>query len=241
MRKPDELRPFGYGKELYFWSFVVSLCMFSLGGCISVYEGIVQFGAKAAGVNIKWSCIVLLTALLFTGISLSSALKAFNSQRKAADFWPAILNSKDPSVFIVLLGDIADIAGLIVAFAGVLIAHLSGNIWYDALASTIIGCIMLAISALLLRESKSLLMGETIRKQTLKNIVSIAETDQAIVKVRQHFSTYMGPDEVILQLNAVFRDSLTTTEITDAISRIIKKIQAQFPSIRQIFIEPVPG
>lgn len=238
-KKPDADRPFGYGKELYFWSFIVSLIIFLLGGCISIYKGVQQFKAPPVDGNMAWNYGILLVAFLFACISMVSALKVFNKQRGDTPFWPAVSNSKDPSVFIVLLGDIGDVTGLIIAFLGVLMRQLSHNVIYDAIASTAIGCIMLIISMLLVRESKSLLMGETIGKKTLQKIVAIAESDEAIVSIKKYFSMYMGPEEAILQLNAVFKNQLTTPEITEAISRVIKKIQSEFPRVRQIFIEPV--
>jgi divalent metal cation (Fe/Co/Zn/Cd) transporter len=105
----------------------------------------------------------------------------------------------------------------------------------------IIGLILIGISALLVRESKSLLMGETTSRKTLQKIVSLTEADEAVLKVKKHFSMYMAPDEVLLQLNTVFKDNLTTHQITDAIERITKTIQVEFPKIKQIFIEPVAG
>lgn len=98
---------------------------------------------------------------------------------------------------------------------------------------------MIAISLLLVRESKSLLMGETTSRKTLRKVVSITEADVAVIKVKKHFSMYMAPDEILLQLNAVFKEGLTTHQITDAIERITKTIQVEFPRIKQIFIEPV--
>ena len=178
-------------------------------------------------------------AFFFNTISLVSALKAFNKQRVSDSFWKAITQSKDPSTFIVILGDVGDLLGLIVAFLGVYLGHLSGNPYYDGGASMLIGVIMIAISILLVRESKSLLLGETTNKQTLRKIVKLTEADGSVITVKKHFSTYMAPEEVLLQLNVVFKEKLTTLQITDGIERIIKTIQAEFPRIKQIFIEPV--
>jgi divalent metal cation (Fe/Co/Zn/Cd) transporter len=128
--------------------------------------------------------------------------------------------------------------GVVVAFLGVLLGELLNNPYCDGVATLTIGCILTAISVLLTIENKSLLMGETESKKTLKEIVQIAESDEAIVKVVRHFSMHMAPEEVVLQLIAVFKEELTTEQITDAIERIQKKIQKRFPRIKQIFIEP---
>ncbi|MDB5017435.1 MAG: ferrous iron efflux protein [Mucilaginibacter sp.] len=238
-RLADSERPFGYGKELYFWSFIVSLVIFLLGGCISFYEGFIKLQHPVFEGDPVWSYIVLGIAFLFTIVSLTSALKAFNSERGRTSFWKAVTQSKDPSTFIVLLGDVGDLMGLAVAFAGVFLGRLFDNPYYDGIASMIIGAILLVISGLLLRESKSLLMGETTSRKTLRKIVLLTEADGAVLKVKKHFSMYMAPEEVLLQLNTVFKDNLTTQQITEAIERISKTIQEEFPRIKQIFIEPV--
>jgi cation diffusion facilitator family transporter len=238
-RLPDSARPFGYGKELYFWSFMVSLVIFILGGCISIYEGFIRLQQPEIQGSAIWNYSILGIAFLFTIVSLVSALKAFNKQRMDIPFWEAITKSKDPSTFIVLLGDVGDIIGLIIAFTGIYLGRLFHNPYYDGVASMCIGGVMILISALLVRESKSLLMGETISRKTLRKIISIAEADISIVKVKRHRSMYMGPEEALLELNTVFKDNLTTLQITDAIERVTKTIKTEFPRIKQIFIEPV--
>jgi cation diffusion facilitator family transporter len=238
-KKADERRPFGYGKELYFWSFIVSLLIFSLGGCVSFYEGILRLKRPAGEENQTWNYIVLGLAFVFTAITAGITLKKFNAQRGRLGFWQAIKESKDPSVFIVLLGDLGDLLGLVIAFLGIYLEHLLRNSHYDGIASMIIGVMLIGISGLLLRECRSLLMGESISKKTLRNIIALAEADPSVVKVKRHFSMYMAPDEAVLQLITVFNKDLKTQEITEAIQRVIKRIQEKFPRVKQIFIEPV--
>jgi len=238
-KKPDSTRPFGYGKELYFWSFIVSLVIFILGGCISFYEGLQRLTEPAFTGSLAWTYATLVVAFLFTIVSLTSALNAFNKQRGDKPFWKAVTESKDPSTFIVLLGDVGDLLGLIVAFLGVYLGRLLHNQYYDGVASMVIGVIMVVISGLLVSESKSLLMGETTSRKTLRKVMALARADEAVIRVKKHFSMYLGPEEVILQLNTVFKDNLTTQQITDAIERLTKTIQKEFPRIKQIFIEPV--
>jgi cation diffusion facilitator family transporter len=238
-RQADEARPFGYGKELYFWSFVVSLVIFILGGCISFYEGLMRLKRPELNQDQNWNYIILGIAFVFTMISLVSARKAFNKQRGNTPFFEAVTRSKDPSTFIVLLGDVGDLIGLIIAFLGVFLGQLFNNPYYDGVASMAIGAVMIAISILLVRESKSLLMGEVPGRKTLRKVVALTEADIAVIKVKKHFSMYMAPEEILLQLNTVFKEGLTTHQITDAIERITKTIQVEFPRIKQIFIEPV--
>jgi cation diffusion facilitator family transporter len=238
-RLADEARPFGYGKELYFWSFIVSLVIFILGGCISFYEGLMRLQRPELNQNQNWNYIILAIAFVFTIVSLISALKAFNKQRGDTPFFEAVTQSKDPSTFIVLLGDVGDLIGLVIAFFGVFLGQLLNNPYYDGIASMAIGAVMIVISMLLVRESKSLLMGEVPGRKTLRRVVAIAEADKAVVKIKKHYSMYMAPEEILLQLNTVFKDGLTTRQITDAIERITKTIQVEFPRVKQIFIEPV--
>jgi cation diffusion facilitator family transporter len=238
-KKPDEKRPFGYGKELYFWSFIVSLLIFTVGGCVSFYEGLYRFKNKSGGTDQTWNYVVLGIAFLFTAISAMIAMRKFNRQRGEQGFWEAIRESKDPSVFTVLLGELGDLAGLLIAFAGVLLGQLFHNSWYDGMASIFIGVILIVISGILVLESKSLLMGESISKKNIQKIISLTESDPSVQKVKRHFSMYMAPEEIILQLITVFKQNLTTQQITEAIQRITKAIQEKFPWIKQIFIEPV--
>ncbi len=238
-RAPDEIRPFGYGKELYFWSFMVSLVIFILGGCISFYEGLKQLNKPEFNQSQTWNYVILAIAFVFNTVSLVTALKAFSIQRGRKPFLQEITDSKDPSIFIALLGDLGDLICLVVAFIGVYLGHLFNNPYYDGVASMAIGAIMILISLLLVRESKSLLMGEPTSRRTLRKVITLAEADSAVIKVKKHFSTYMGPEEILLQLNTVFKDNLTTKEITDSIERITKNIKTQFPRMKQIFIEPV--
>jgi cation diffusion facilitator family transporter len=237
-KKADEERPFGYGKELYFWSFVVSLLLFSVGGCISFYEGILRIKKPDEITGQNWNYIVLGVSFLFTAITVIITLKKFNRERGHLGFFKGIRQSKDPSVFIVLLGDIGDLIGLLIAFLGVFLGHLLHNPYYDGIASMAIGIFLIGVSILLVRESRSLLMGESVSKKTIREIILLTEADPSIIKVKQHFSMYLSPEEVVLQMIAVFKKDLTTREITEAIKRIIKIIQEKFPRMKQIFIEP---
>jgi cation diffusion facilitator family transporter len=237
-KKADEARPFGYGKELYFWSFIVSLLLFSLGGCISFYEGMLRLRRPAYSEDQFWNYIVLAVSFLFTAITAFITFKKFNRQRGRLGFFRAIKESKDPALFIVLIGDMGDLVCLVIAFLGLFLGHLLQNSYYDGIAAMVIGVFLIVISLLLVRESRSLLMGETVSKRTIREIIALTEADPSIIKVKKHLSMYMSPEEVVLQLIAVFKKDLTAGQVTEAIKRIIKNIQEKFPRIKQIFIEP---
>lgn len=237
-RKADQRRPFGYGRELYFWSFLVSLIIFTIGGCISFYEGLMRLKHPIVNKDGHWNYVVLGVGLVLTIISIMPSLRKFNKQRGDVHFWKAIKDTKDPTTLIVLLGDIGDLLGLVIAFLGIFISKQFHNPIYDGIASIVISLILIAISLVLVRESRSLLMGESPGKRIVNKIIAIAEADAAIVRVKHQFSMYLAPEEIILQLIAVFKDELTTAEITEAIERISKNIQQKFPRMKQIFIEP---
>ncbi|HET7897048.1 MAG TPA: cation diffusion facilitator family transporter, partial [Flavisolibacter sp.] len=232
-------RPFGYGKELYFWSFIVSILIFGVGGGISFYEGVTHLQHPEPIQDPLWNYIVLGVAIVFDGTSFIIALKHFNQHRGETPFWTAVKKSRDPSSFVVLFEDAADVLGLMIAFAGVYLGHRLNNPYFDGVASLLIGLLLTAVSLVLTRESRSLLMGETASPQALKQIVKMAEESAAIEKVQQHLSTVLGPEEVLLILRVVIKKGLASEQITQTLQEMKNTIQQKFPTIRQIFIEPV--
>jgi cation diffusion facilitator family transporter len=239
-QKPaNEQRPFGYGRELYFWSFVVSLLFFALGGGFSIYEGIEHLMHPEEVRNPIWNYIVLGIAFVFDGISFITAMKEFKRQRGDTPFWKAVHQSKDPSTFVVLFEDAADVIGILIAFTGILLGQLLDNPYIDGIASVMIGLLLTAVAILLVRESRSLLMGETPLPEELQAVVQIAENDPLVNAVTKHLSTYLAPEEVILILKINFIREAGNPQITDAISSIRKSIQTRYPHYKQLFIEPV--
>ncbi|QMU29543.1 cation diffusion facilitator family transporter [Adhaeribacter radiodurans] len=238
-KKPaNDKRPFGYGKELYFWAFIVSILIFGIGGGISFYEGVQHLLHPVPIEDPKWNYIVLGAAFVFDGISFITALKEFNRQRGSTRFWKAVRHSKDPSTFVVLFEDTADLLGLTVAFLGVFLGHNYNNPLFDGLASIVIGLILTAISGLLAKESRSLLMGESADPEVLDEITQLTEAHPTVQKVLRPLSMYLAPEEIILILIVAFREEVTSAEVTKAIITIRQNIQERFPSIKQIFIEP---
>jgi cation diffusion facilitator family transporter len=233
-QKPaDEQRPFGYGRELYFWSFVVSLLFFALGGGFSIYEGIEHLMHPEEVRNPLINYIVLGIAFIFDGISFITAIKEFKRQRGDTPFWKAVHDSKDPSTFVVLFEDAADVIGILIAFSGILLGQLLDNPYIDGIASVMIGLLLTAVAILLVRESRSLLTEE------LDAVLQIVESDPLVNKVTQHLSTYLAPEEVILVLKVNFIREAGNVQITDTINSIRSKIQSTYPHYKQLFVEPV--
>ena len=237
-KKPaDKKRPFGYGRELYFWSFIVSILIFGVGGGIAFYEGITHLQHPHTIEDPMWSYMVLAASLVFNLVSFLIALKAFNKNRKDS-VWNTIKKSKDPSNIVILFEDAGDVLGVAVALAGVYFGYKYQNPYYDGIASIIIGMILTAISFLLARESRSLLMGESVDESIVDAVIKISESDEAIEKVFYPLTVYLSPEEIVLVLETVFKDDLTTKQINEAIERVQIKVQKQYPNIKQIFIEP---
>ncbi|TDE14838.1 cation diffusion facilitator family transporter [Dyadobacter psychrotolerans] len=238
-KKPaDALRPFGYGKELYFWSFIVSILIFGLGGGISIFQGILHIIEPEALGDPTWNYAVIGMSILLEGWSLFVAIKEFDKVRNGLSWWNAIVKSKDPSSFLVLFEDGAAVLGLLIVFVFMIIGHHFQIVYLDGIASVMIGLLLVFVSAILARESRSLLMGEGIAPETQEKIRALAEQDQAVLKVLSMMSTYQSPTEVLLMLIVVFKADIDTEDITDSIERIRKSVKDAFPLIRFVIIQP---
>ncbi|WP_022821767.1 cation diffusion facilitator family transporter [Hymenobacter norwichensis] len=231
-------RPFGYGKELYFWSFIVAVCIFAIGGGISIYEGIEHLRHPTPLENPTWNYVVLGLAFLFDGASFLVARRTFNAQRNGRSFWAAFRSSKDPSIFVVLFEDAADLMGLIVAFLGVFLSHQLQSPALDGVASLVIGLILLVVAGLLLRENKSLLLGEPAEAELLREVEAMITADETVVALDAPLSSYLSPHEILLVLRVEFQPELSATQLTEAISRLDATVRARYPDIRHLFVQP---
>ena len=236
-RKPaDDNHPFGHGKELYFWPLIVAILVFSLGGGMSVYEGITHLAHPHHG-DPTLSYVVLGLAFAFESISAFFAFKAFRNEMKGAGVLKTIRSSKDPTTFTVLFEDSAALAGLIVAFLGILLGHVLDNPYLDGIASIIIGVILAGVAVFLAYETKGLLIGEGVDPQTLQSIRAIAAADDSVQQVRKSLTMHFGPQEVLLALDVEFKSHLSAQDVAQAINRVEAAIRGRHPEIRHIFIE----
>lgn len=237
-KAPDALHPFGYGKELYFWSFIVSILIFGLGGGISIYQGVTHILYPKLLGNPTISYIILGLSILFEGTSLVIAIRAFNRIRGELSWWQTIVKSKDPSSFLVLFEDSAAVAGLVIVWICLYLSHRFKLPVLDGVASLLVGLILVAVSAILARESRSLLMGEGIGPESKRRITELLERDPRVIKVMQLLSTYQSPSEVVLMLIVAFREELTTTEINEAIDEIRAEVRKEFQLVRFVIVQP---
>lgn len=233
----SDKHPFGHGMEIYFWTLVVAISLFAIGGGMAIYEGITHIQHPEQLEDPIWNYAVLGAAIVFNGASWVIAFNEFNKTKKEKSLWKAIHNSKDPSTFAILFEDTADILGLIVAFLGVYLGHLYQDPRIDGFASIIIGVILTVTSIMLAYESKGLLIGESADAPLLNDVLAVCNEDPAVDKVRTPLSMHMGPSDILLALGIHFKDSLTAAEVAESINRLESAIRLKFPEVKRIFIE----
>ncbi len=237
-KKPaDDNHPFGHGKEIYFWSLIVAILIFSIGGGMSMYKGISHISEPAPLTDPFWSYVVLGIAFLFEGAALFFALKNFKKQKGNNGYWKAIKLSKDPASFAVILEDTAALLGLLVAFAGLFLGHYFNDARYDAYASVAIGFLLAMIAALLAKESKGLLIGEGANSEMSDDILNIVHADESVDKAKKPLTMYFGPYDVFLAIDIRFKKNQSSLEIEKAVCRLEKDIRSSHPIIKRIFIE----
>lgn len=238
-KKPaDAMRPFGYGKELYFYSFIVSILIFGLGGGISVYQGITHIITPEPLRSPTWNYVVLALSIVFEGTSLIIASKEFNEARGKLTWWNAIVKSKDPSSFLVIFEDGAAVTGLFIVMICMFLGHQFDIPQLDGVASLLVGLLLVGVSLILARESRSLLMGEGISEESRKKILAMTAKDPGVLKVMNIVSTYQSPDEIILLLIIAFKEDLDTQDINDSIERMRVQIREALPLVRYVLIQP---
>ena len=237
-KKPaDDSHPFGYGQELYFWTLIVALFIFAIGGGMSIYEGINHVRHPEPLTDPFWNYVVLGLAVIFEGYSWNVALQEFLASKNEDSFWEAIRASKDPTIFTILFEDTAALVGLIVAFIGVFSGHLLGNVYLDGMASIIIGTILCGVALLLAAESKGLLIGEGANAETVASIKKITNEDPAVAKVVKVLTLHFGPQEILLNLEIEFKEDLETEELAIAVERLETSIRNRHSEVKNIFIE----
>ena len=236
-RKPTAKHPFGYGKELYFWSLIVAVLIFGVGGGVSAYEGVLHMLHPEPLRDAMWNYIVLGAAAVFEGASFLVALRQFLRTKREGPFWDAITSSKDPTTYTVLAEDSAALAGLAAAAIGVYASHRLDLPVLDGAASVVIGLLLAGVAILLVRESRGLLIGEGVAPETAEAIRTLARSDPCVCKAAPPLSMYFGPDEVLLTLDVEFQPDATAEHVAAAVARIEHEIRTRYPKITRIYIE----
>jgi cation diffusion facilitator family transporter len=233
----DSEYPFGHGKELYFWAFVVAILIFALGAGISIYEGIHKVMDPEPVSSPIVNYVVLGAAMIFEGGAWFVAYKEFNKNRGQIGLLTAIRRSKDPTVFTVLFEDTAAMAGLVVALVGIACAQAFDLPMLDGVASILIGCILALTAIFLAIETKGLLIGEAASPAVVEGIRDLVAQEPGILRVNELLTMHFSPRDVLLNLSLDFNDGVSSGEVERLVSSLENRIVAAFPSIKRVFIE----
>lgn len=236
-RPPDERHPFGYGMEIYFWTFVVAILIFAVGSGISFYEGFRHLRHPEPIENAVWNYAVLSLGLVFEGVAWTVAYREFNKTRGGRPWLRAVRLSKDPTIFTVLFEDTAAMLGLLVALAGVAGAQIFAMPVLDAAASIGIGVILAGTAILLAIESKGLLIGEGADPEVVRSIRAIIGGDPRIAKVNEVLTMHLAPRTILVAASLDFTGGLSSGEVEEAVTGFEQAVKRAHPRVGRIFIE----
>nr|WP_294124200.1 cation diffusion facilitator family transporter [Sphingomonas sp.] len=237
-RPPDAQHPFGYGREIYFWSFVVAVLVFALGAGVSVYEGIIHIRDPEPAVSPIIAYGVLLVAFVLEGGSTWEAFKEFREAKGKTGWIKAIQQSKDPTGFIVLLENGAAMFGIIAAAIGLGVSQWTGDPRYDGAASVVIGAILGITAFFLAYESKALLIGEAADPELVAAIHALVMNKEAVVTIGEVLTVHGAPDQITAMLAVDFDDNISAREVERLVCQIEDEIQAKFPEVTHLYIRP---
>lgn len=237
-RPPDATHPFGYGRELYFWSFIVALSVFAVGAGVSAYEGVTHLRHPDTIRRPDIIFIVLALAFLFEGTSWIISLKAFRAKQAGLGWWAAFRQSKDPRSFMILFEDSAALAGILVAAAGTGLSITTGDSRWDGAASLVIAGILAVVALLLGRESKALLIGERADPVLTAAITSLAKDVGGVRGINGVATVHLAPEQVVAYFSIEFDDRLVTSEIEAAVTALEQHIRTAHPQVVAIFVKP---
>ena len=229
--------PFGHGKEIYFWCFVVAMLIFALGGTLSIYKGWQHLMHPTPINNIAINYGVLGLALVFEGAALWVAFKEFNRSRGSLGILKAITRGKDPTLFVVVFEDSAALLGLLIAVVGIFLYQVTGNPVFDGLASVGIGLVLVITAFILAMESKSLLIGESADPKIVAGIRQTLSADERILSVNEVATLHMGPDFIVVTISADFIDALPAEQLETAVTELTKRTKSIDERIQRVFIE----
>jgi cation diffusion facilitator family transporter len=236
-KSADPEHPFGYGHELYFWTLVVGMLIFGVGGGMSIVTGVMHIVNGTQAEASVWNYGVLAVAAVFEGISWTFGLRAFRKEQRGRGILETIQQTKDPTTFSVLLEDSAALIGLALAFAGIFLADRLGVPWIDGASSIGIGLLLCLIALLMVYESKSLLIGEGVTRQTAQALREIIAREPAVEAIGRLGSMYLGPDDIMLAIEVRFRRDGPPSAVREAIARIKHAIRERYPRIRHVLLD----
>lgn len=231
----DALHPFGYGRELYFWSFVVAILVFALGAGVSVYEGVLHVLDPEPAVSPLIAFVVLAIAFALEGWSTLAALKDFNAARRGS-IWQEIRQTKDATTLVILLENTGALVGLVLAAIGLGLSLVTGNPVWDGLASVMIGVVLGVLALLLIHEAKGLLIGEAADPELVANIRSCAEAHKEIVTVHDVMTVHSSPTMVTVIISADFDDTITARDVERTVRNIEMQVAERYPVVARVYV-----
>jgi cation diffusion facilitator family transporter len=241
-RKPaDERHPFGYGRELYFWSFIVAVLVFALGAGVSIYEGVIHILDPEEAVSPLIAYGVLGFAFLLEGGSTLAAFREFRAAKGGLGWVEAVRRSKDPPGFIVLLENGAAMVGLVVAAIGVALAQLTGNPLYDGAASIVIGAVLGLTALVLAIESKALLIGEAAEPELVAELRASAAARKGVTAVGRILTVHSAPDQITALMSIDFDDAIGAADVERIVGEIEAEVAHRFPTVHRLFVRPRSG
>jgi cation diffusion facilitator family transporter len=236
-RKPTPEHPFGFGPERYFWSFVVALVLFSLGGLFALYEGIDKLRHPHELESPLLGFIVLGIAIVLEGFSLRTAMKESQHARGTLSYRRFIREAKQPELPVVLLEDSGALLGLLFALCGLSLATITGNTRFDATGSIAVGVLLIVIAYILAVEMKSLLIGEAVRPDVATKIRTAITNGEEVNSIIHMRTMHLGPDDILLGVKIEFA-AQTNEDVSRAIDSVEKRIRDVVPEVKTIYIEP---
>jgi cation diffusion facilitator family transporter len=236
-KRPDAQHPFGYGHELYFWTLVVGMLIFGVGGGMSIITGVLHLQSGARPEASPWNYAVLAIAGVFEGISWYFGFDAFRKEQRGRGVVETIRVSKDPTTFSVLLEDSAALIGLALAFVGISLSDRLGIVWIDGASSILIGLLLCAIALVMVYESKGLLIGEGVETRTTEGLRALLSAEPDVESIGKLITMYLGPDEIMLAIEIRFRRDNAAADNRRAIARLTAAIQKKYPRIRHVFLD----
>ena len=238
VRPPDPLHPYGHGKVLYFYSLLVAVYIFSVGGGVAIYDGFSHLRRPHDYSYVGWSCAVLGISMAFDLYSWFVSYKELHYRKDPDEsIWDEIIGSKDPTVFTVFLEDSAGLVGSVLALLGIVLGAMFHNPYLDPLAPIMIGLLLLVVAIVLARESGALLVGERTNRGKIRRVKEIISGDPSVDRVGDLLTMQLGPDQVLLTVDIRFNRGLNVQQLENAIDRIEQRIREAEPSIGKMFIE----
>jgi cation diffusion facilitator family transporter len=237
-REPSSKHPFGYGRERYFWSFVVALILFSLGSLFAIYEGIEKIRHPHALNNASWAIGILIFGIFIESFSFRTAIVEARTIKGESTWSKFVVRSKQPEIPVVLLVDAGALFGMVIALAAISLVKITGEPIWDGIGTLSIGVLLGVIAIILAREMHSLIIGEAASEKDLSKIVNIIENNSQVAQLVEMRTQHLGPDEILIGVRVAFRENLQTKEIANLINQLEADIRIELKNAGPIFIEP---